>query len=167
MPRAHPSRPGELRLPEDQAARADDARLVFIGRIRTPWTDPDACPKNLRQARERGQGATVELDPDWRPALQGLRAGGHLVLLYWMDRAARDLLVQWPRHREAPAGTFALRSPARPNPIALAVVKLVALDCAGGRLRIDAIDCLDRTPLLDIKPWLQSVDVPPDLPPGG
>ena len=154
-------RAGDLCLPVDPAAMPADAGLVFIGRIRSPWTDPDTCPKNLREARERGSGAEIELAPPWRPGLQGLAAGDRLLLLYWMDRAARDLIVQAPAHRPAPVGTFALRSPARPNPVAIAAVRLLDLDAAAGRLAIDAIDCLDGTPLLDIKPWLASVDVPP------
>ncbi|MEQ8349191.1 MAG: SAM-dependent methyltransferase [Sneathiellaceae bacterium] len=153
-------RPGDQRLPFDPAAAVPDAGLVFIGRIRSPWPDLDACPKNLREARERGGGGAVELDPPWRPGLQGLQAGATLLLLYWMDRAPRDLIVQAPAHRPAPAGTFALRSPARPNPIALAAVRLLDIDMPAGRLHIDAIDCLDGTPLLDIKPWLPGVDLP-------
>jgi tRNA (adenine37-N6)-methyltransferase len=57
---------------------------------------------------------------------------------------------------------FGLRSPLRPNPIALAVVRLLGIDAATGRIEIDAIDCLDGTPLLDIKPYLPSVDAVPD-----
>ncbi|MFC3229092.1 SAM-dependent methyltransferase [Marinibaculum pumilum] len=158
------SRAGDVRLAVDPAAMAADAGLVFIGRIRTPWTDLDACPKNLREARQRmGQGGTAwaEVDPPFRPGLAGLEGQRHLILLYWMGQASRDLIVQAPAHRPAPVGTFALRSPARPNPVALAVVSLLGLEPGAGRLHIDAIDCLDGTPLLDIKPWLPGVDLPP------
>lgn len=155
------TRPGDIRLPFDPADGPADAGLVFIGRIRSPWPDRDACPKNLREARARGGGAVVELDPIWRPAMLGLQDVAHLVLLYWMHEAPRDLIVQAPPHRPAPVGTFALRSPARPNPIAMAVVTVLALEPATGRVQIDAIDCVDGTPLLDIKPWLAGIDLPP------
>ena len=162
---ARKARPGDVRLSFDPAAAPPDAGLVFIGRIRSPWTDLDTCPKNLREARERmGQGAgaaRLEVDPPWRPGLLGLSAPCPLVLLYWMAEAPRDLIVQAPPHRPAPVGTFALRSPARPNPIALAIVTALEIDAGAGRIRIDAIDCLDGTPLLDLKPWLPGVDVPP------
>lgn len=155
-------RPGELRL---TAALGPDATLAFIGTIRSDWRLED-CPKNLRQARERGGGnARLELAAPFRAGLEGLAPGDALVLLYWMDQAPRDLIRQHPRHRDAPAGTFALRSPARPNPIALAVVRCVALDMAAGVLGIDAIDAVDGTPILDIKPWLPSVDLLPEDPP--
>ncbi len=153
-------RSGEVQLAFDPADRAD-AGVTFIGRVRSPWAERSDCPKNLREARERGGGGWVELDAAYWPGLEGLEAGRVIVLLYWMDRAARNLIVQAPRHRDTPTGVFALRSPARPNPVALAAVRLLAVDAAAGRLEIDAIDCLDGTPLVDIKPWIESVDIPP------
>ena len=77
-----------------------------------------------------------------------------------MDQARRDLVVQAPRHYGEPRGTFALRSPVRPNPIAASVVKLVEVD--GPRLSVVGLDCLDGTPLLDLKPYFASTDAVPD-----
>jgi tRNA-Thr(GGU) m(6)t(6)A37 methyltransferase TsaA len=130
-----------------------DASLYFIGRIRTPWTDRETCPKN---ARESEAVCTIEIDPRWGPALKGVESCTHLVVLYWMDRTRRDLVVQVPRHYGVGRGTFALRSPARPNPIAMSVVRLMQVD--GGKLRVVGLDCFDNTPLLDIKPYFASTD---------
>jgi tRNA-Thr(GGU) m(6)t(6)A37 methyltransferase TsaA len=152
-------RPGETALDFDPGARAD-AGVTFIGVIRSPWRHGD-CPRNLREARERGGGGTVWLGPEYRAGIADLAAGQRVLLLYWMDGARRDLVVQRPSHGE-PRSVFSLRSPARPNPIAVAAVTVTAIDPAAGTLGIDAIDCYDETPLLDIKPWLASVDVPPD-----
>lgn len=152
-------RPGEVALPDGLGA-AEDAGVVFIGHIRTPWKRGD-CPKNLRAARARMSSATIELDPRFAPALTGLTPGQPLLLLYWLHDARRDLLLQAPRHVEAPRGTFALRSPNRPNPVGAACVTLVAIDAAAATLEIDAIDCFDGTPLVDIKPWIETVDMPP------
>jgi tRNA-Thr(GGU) m(6)t(6)A37 methyltransferase TsaA len=152
-------RDGEVTLPFDPADRAE-AGVIFIGRIRSPWSKGHG-PKNLIQARDSGQGATIELDPAYIPCLEGLEQGTPVVLLYWMDKAPRTIAVQNPHHTEGTRGTFALRSPARPNPIALAVVILQGIDRDRGVLTIDAIDCYDDTPLLDIKPWKASIDVPP------
>ena len=151
-------RPGEVAAAVDPAVSADDAAVVFIGRIRSPWASRETCPKNLRRAREDGRGAVVELDPAWRGGLAGLRGQSHVVLLYWMHHARRDLIVQAPRHVGEPRGVFALRSPVRPNPIGLATVRVVAIDESAGRIEIDAIDCVDGTPLVDIKPWLATID---------
>jgi tRNA-Thr(GGU) m(6)t(6)A37 methyltransferase TsaA len=134
-----------------------DASLYFIGRIRTPWKRREDCPKNARGSQEV---CTVELDPRWTEGLQGLETVTHVVLLYWMDQARRDLVVQWPRHYAEHRGTFALRSPARPNPIALSVARLVGID--GNKLSVVGIDCLDDTPLLDIKPYFASTDSVPE-----
>jgi tRNA-Thr(GGU) m(6)t(6)A37 methyltransferase TsaA len=154
-----PPRPGEVALDADPA-RAGDARLCFIGRLHTPWSRGN-CPKNLREARERGGTFLARIDPPFRPGLQGLRAGQPVILLYWTGSARRDLVVQTPAHRDGPTGVFALRSPARPNPVALSVVILVEIDVEAGVLRFDALDAFDQTALLDIKPWLSSVDIPP------
>jgi tRNA-Thr(GGU) m(6)t(6)A37 methyltransferase TsaA len=134
-----------------------DASLYFIGRIRTPWKRREDCPKN---ARGSDDVCTVELDPRWAEGLQGLETVTHVLLLYWMDQARRDLVLQWPRHYAEHRGTFALRSPARPNPIAVSVARLINID--GNKLSVVGVDCLDDTPLLDIKPYFASTDSVPD-----
>jgi len=134
-----------------------DASLYFIGRIHTPWRQREDCPKN---ARESDAVCTIVLDPRWSDGLKGLSTASHVIVLYWMDRARRDLLLQAPRHYTEPRGTFALRSPVRPNPIALSVAKLAGIE--GNRLSVIGIDCLDDTPLLDIKPYFASTDSVPD-----
>ncbi len=127
-----------------------DASLVFIGRIRTPFQSREDCP---RQGSLEGPDCRVEIAEPWRQAMRGLEKFSRLEILYWMDRARRDLLVQAPRHRPEPAGTFAVRSPLRPNPIATSVVALIAVE--DGALIVRGLDCLDGTPLLDIKPCRQ------------
>jgi tRNA-Thr(GGU) m(6)t(6)A37 methyltransferase TsaA len=134
-----------------------DASLYYIGRIRTPWKERKDCPKNARESQEI---CTIELDPRWAAALKQVETCSHLVLLYWMDRSRRDLVLQAPRHYGEQRGTFALRSPARPNPIALSVVRLLGIE--GALLKVVGLDCLDGTPLLDIKPYFASVDAVPD-----
>jgi tRNA-Thr(GGU) m(6)t(6)A37 methyltransferase TsaA len=136
---------------------AFDASLYFIGRIRTPWQSRAQCPKN---PRESDAICTVELDPRWAAGLKGLETVSHVLLLYWMDRTRRDLVLQVPRHYGERLGTFALRSPARPNPIAVSVARLVRVE--GNVLYVVGLDCLDETPLLDIKPYFASTDSVPE-----
>lgn len=161
-------RAGEVRLPFDPAITADDGALIFIGRIRSPWKTRSDCPKNMTQARERNPMVSLEIDDSFRPGLSGLENYAHAIVIYWMDQARRDLIVQNPRHANQPRGVFALRSPVRPNPIALATVRILDIDQASGRINIDAIDCLDGTPLLDIKPWFETIDgvAPSNIPVG-
>lgn len=147
-------RPGEeaVELP----AKAD-AEVYFVGRIRTPWTRREDCPKN---ARESEAVCSIEVDRRWAPALKDVETCSHLVVLYWMDKARRDLALQVPRHYGEQRGTFALRSPARPNPIAMSVVRLLKVE--GTRLSVQGLDCLDDTPLIDIKPYFASTDAVPE-----
>jgi tRNA-Thr(GGU) m(6)t(6)A37 methyltransferase TsaA len=159
-PSGKATRPGEVALSFDPARIADDAQLRFIGRLRSPWARGN-CPKNLREARELGGEFRAEIDPPFRPGLLGLAAGMPVILLYWTGLSRRDMIVLNPPHRSGPTGVFALRAPSRPNPVAVGVVRLLAVDQAGGVLEFDALDAFDGTPLLDIKPWLPSVDVPP------
>jgi tRNA-Thr(GGU) m(6)t(6)A37 methyltransferase TsaA len=134
-----------------------DAGVYFLGRIRTPWKERKDCPKN---ARGSDAVCTVELDPRFADGLKDVETCTHLVLLYWMDRSPRNLVLQVPGHYGAQHGTFALRSPARPNPIAMSVVKLVGVK--EGNLSVVGLDCLDGTPLLDIKPYFASTDAVPE-----
>ena len=150
-------RPGEVAV---ALPAQPDAGLYFIGRIRTPWKARKECPKNAREARERGTICTIEVDPRWIEALKGVETCSHLIVLCWMDRARRDLVIQRPGHYDTGRATFSLRSPVRPNPIALSVVRLVKVD--GTRLEVIGLDCLDDTPLLDIKPYFASTDAIPE-----
>jgi tRNA-Thr(GGU) m(6)t(6)A37 methyltransferase TsaA len=137
------TRPGEVE--GGDAARAD-AAIAFIGRIRTPFATRADCP---RRGAPDGPDCVIEVDAPWQPALRGIAAGDRLEVLYWMHLARRDLLVQAPRGR-APSGTFALRSPNRPNPIASSIVDVVAVDDEA--LTVRGLDCVDGTPLVDLKP---------------
>ncbi len=134
-----------------------DAGLYFIGRIRTPWKERKQCPKN---ASESDAVCTVELEERFRDALKDVESCSHLVLLYWMDKSPRNLVLQVPGHYGVQRGTFALRSPARPNPIALSVVRLLGIE--GRNLSVVGLDCLDGTPLIDIKPYFASTDSVPE-----
>ena len=147
-------RPGEQAV---ELPGQTDAALYFIGRIRTPWKKREDCPKN---ARESEAVCTIEVDARWAPALKDVETCTHLVVLYWMHQARRDLALQVPRHYGEQRGTFALRSPARPNPIAMSVVRLVKVE--GTKLVVVGLDCFDNTPLLDIKPYFASTDSVPD-----
>jgi tRNA-Thr(GGU) m(6)t(6)A37 methyltransferase TsaA len=130
-----------------------DASLYFIGRIYTPWHSREDCPKN---ARESDAVCQIAVDYRWAEGLKGLETASHVIVLYWMDGARRDLLLQAPRHYQEQRGTFALRSPVRPNPIAMSVARLLSIEDA--TLSVVGLDCLSGTPLLDLKPYFASTD---------
>lgn len=152
------TRSGEKLLETDPADMPADGRVVFIGRIASPWTTRETCPKNMRAARETGQPAVLTIDRTYRDGLLGLERASHVIILSWLHHATRQLIVQKPRHAAEPKGVFSLRSPARPNPVGLHIAKLVALDIDTGRIDLDGIDVLDGTPVIDIKPYFASTD---------
>jgi tRNA-Thr(GGU) m(6)t(6)A37 methyltransferase TsaA len=139
----------EIRTNEKSVAlpAAEDAGLFFIGKIHTPWTSRLNCP---RQGRLDGPVCQIEVDERWRGALEGIEAFERIEVLYWLHESRRDLVQQSPANDGAVRGTFALRSPVRPNPIGTTIAKLVSRQ--GCVLSVQDIDCLDGTPLLDIKP---------------
>ncbi|MBV8131870.1 MAG: SAM-dependent methyltransferase [Alphaproteobacteria bacterium] len=124
-----------------------DAGLYFIGTIHTPWHTRRECPK---RGSFDGPICSIVVDERWRMALTGLAGHRRIQVLYWMQRARRDLVLQTPFSTMRTTGTFALRSPVRPNPIASSIVELVAVD--GTSVQVRGLDCLDGTPLIDLKP---------------
>ena len=124
-----------------------NASLHFIGRIRTPYRSLDECPANVDPD---GPPCEVIVDEVFAPGIEGLVAGQQVLLLYWLGEADRQALRKKRRGSGEVRGVFALRSPHRPNPIGAAVVRIESL--AENRLKVRGMDCLDGTPLLDIKP---------------
>lgn len=141
---ADPLRPGEVTAPLPDRL---DAGLVFIGRIRTPFATRQQCP---RQGQADGPECRLELDPPWDAGLSGLEAYSEVEVLYWLHQARRDLVVQSPKSDGRYFGTFALRSPLRPNPIGTSICPIVRVEPHA--LVVRGLDCLDGTPLIDIKP---------------
>ncbi len=139
----------ETQLREGEVAvdmpAANDAGLVFIGRIRTPWKTREETP---RQGNYDGPICRLEIFEPWVPALKGVELYQNLEVLYWLDRSRRNLVLQNPRG--SLRGTFSLRSPVRPNPIGTSIVKLVGIE--GSSVLVRGLDCLDGTPLIDLKP---------------
>ena len=144
MVRLNETRPGELAV--DLPARAN-AEVYFIGRIRTPWTDRLECP---RQGRPDGPTCRIEVFQPWDRGLDNIGEFERLEVLYWLHESRRDLAKQSPRSDGQARGVFSLRTPVRPNPIATSIVQL--LNVEGPVLLVRGMDCLDGTPLIDLKP---------------
>jgi tRNA-Thr(GGU) m(6)t(6)A37 methyltransferase TsaA len=137
-------REGEIKV---DAPPPRDAGLVFIGLIRTPWASRDDTP---RQGSFEGPVCRLEIFEPWTQALQGLDKSTFLQVIYWLHLSRRDLVLQRRRSETEAHGTFALRSPVRPNPLGISTVKLVGIE--GATVLVRGLDCVDQTPLIDIKP---------------
>jgi tRNA-Thr(GGU) m(6)t(6)A37 methyltransferase TsaA len=144
MVRESDLREGELAV---EMPPARDAGLIFIGRIRTPWTSRVDAP---RQGRHDGPVCRLEIFEPWVPALKGVDFYSNLEVIYWLHLSRRDLVLQSPKNNKSTRGTFSLRSPQRPNPLGTSIVKLVGIE--GSTVLVRGLDCLDETPLIDLKP---------------
>ena len=121
----------------------------IIGTIDSPYKRLKDCPS--RHNDKQHLTCTIRVAPDFAPGLVGLKAGRRAFILYWFHLARRDM-VQLPERagvRDAPVGVFSLRTPPRPNPIAAADVDILAV--RNTEIDVLGLDCLNGTPLLDIK----------------
>ncbi len=126
-----------------------------IGSVESTLAARAAAP---RQADEGAPAAWIAIDPEFAAAMRDLAVGEEIILLTWLDRADRTVQAVHPRgDADRPIqGVFSTRSPDRPNPVGLHRVRIIAID--GTRIQVSALEALDRTPVIDIKPALGSVD---------
>ena len=148
-------RPGEIAVTPPPAT---DAGLIFIGRIHTPWATRKETPK---QGRQDGPLCRIEIFEPWVPGLAGLEQYAQIEVIYWLHLSRRDLILQSPANAGTLRGTFSLRSPARPNPLGTSIVRLAGIDA--NILSVHGLDCLDGTPLIDLKPDRCGYSVQPSV----
>jgi tRNA (adenine37-N6)-methyltransferase len=125
-----------------------------IGLIHSPFTDVEGMP--IQPSGAVGVQGTVELDADFAGGLKDLDGFSHIMLIYHLHLSEGYSLEVIPFLDDVPRGIFATRSPRRPNPIGLSVVRLTGM--SGSYLSIEDVDVLDGTPLLDIKPFVPTFD---------
>ncbi|RLD07117.1 MAG: tRNA (N6-threonylcarbamoyladenosine(37)-N6)-methyltransferase TrmO [Chloroflexota bacterium] len=127
-----------------------------IGIIHSSFTEIAGMP--IQPSGALGVQGWVEIEPKFLPALRDLDGFSHLILLYHFHRATEVTLTVTPFLDTEKHGIFATRAPKRPNPIGLSIVKLLKVE--GNILRLENVDILDQTPLLDIKPYVPYFDRP-------
>jgi tRNA-Thr(GGU) m(6)t(6)A37 methyltransferase TsaA len=130
-----------------------------IGLIRTPHTTSGDAP--IQPSRARGIQGAVEIYDDYVEGLADLDGFSHIILLYHFHQSRGYQVKVKPFLDNRKRGLFSTRSPRRPNPIGLSVVRLVRVE--GSTLTIEDVDMLDQTPLLDIKPYVPEFDERPDV----
>jgi len=126
--------------------------LIPIGRVQSTLRRPAEAPK---QGYEGAPDARVRIEPRFLDGLDGIAAGQDILLLTWLHQADREVLGVHPRDdlSQPLTGVFATRSADRPNPIGLHRVKVLAIE-AEGTLRVQGLEVIDGTPVIDIKPAL-------------
>jgi tRNA-Thr(GGU) m(6)t(6)A37 methyltransferase TsaA len=125
-----------------------------VGIVHSPFTELEGMP--IQPSRSGGASGTVEVYPEYEEGLADLDGFSHIVLLVHFHRVGQYRLKVVPFLDTEPRGLFATRSPRRPNPIGLSVVRLTAVEA--NRLSVQDLDILDGTPVLDIKPYVPEFD---------
>jgi tRNA-Thr(GGU) m(6)t(6)A37 methyltransferase TsaA len=126
-----------------------NSTLQFIGEIHSPLKSLDQCPL---QENEQAPGAELEIFAAFSKGIRDIKPGSEILLLTWLHQADRSVVECVPRREyDSPAvGVFSTRSPDRPNPIGVHKVKVVSSD--NNLIRVEALEVLDKTPIVDIKP---------------
>ena len=130
--------------------------LIPVGIIHTPYATLPECPRNIQPCTHQ---ALIEVLPAYAQCLEHIEGASHLIILYWLSLADRTTLTCRSRRDGMFRGVFATRSPDRPNPIGFGVVPFISR--SGLTLTTGGLDCLDGTPLLDIKPYFADNDAFP------
>ena len=132
----------------------DPVAFTPIGVVHSPYSEPAGMP--IQTVAAQGVAGTVLLDPAYAAGLKDIGGFSHLWLVVYLHRMQGYALEVTPYMDDKPHGVFATRSPRRPNPIGLSLVRLVRIE--GATLHIEDIDLLDGTPVLDIKPYIPRLD---------
>ena len=125
-----------------------------IGWVESPLVDPHTAPK---QGDEGAPDAWLVIAPEVAAGLRNLTPGADILILTWLHKASRDVLVVHPRSdvTRPEQGVFSTRSPDRPNPIGLHRVTIISIEDT--RMLVSNLEALNGTPILDIKPVLGSI----------
>jgi tRNA-Thr(GGU) m(6)t(6)A37 methyltransferase TsaA len=132
------------------------ARVVYepIGVVHSPFTTLEGMP--LQAVAAMGVRGRIEVDAAYEPGLRDLDGFSHVHLITHLHRASLDALEVVPFLDDVPRGVFATRSPQHPNPIGLSVVRVLGIE--GATIRVEGLDVVDGTPVLDLKPFVPEFD---------
>jgi len=130
--------------------------LRAVGIVRSSLNSLEVCPK---QGSEGAPDAWLEIYPAFTDALDGIAVGSQILILTWLHKGRRDLLRVHPRGNpnEPIRGVFATRSPDRPNPIGLHRAEVLEIQ-EPDRIRVQPLEALDGTPVIDLKPVLPELE---------
>ncbi|MBN1167720.1 MAG: tRNA (N6-threonylcarbamoyladenosine(37)-N6)-methyltransferase TrmO [Methanospirillaceae archaeon] len=131
--------------------------LTPIGRIHSPYLERSDAP---RQGAVSAEKMILEIFPPYQPGLGSMTGITHIYVLYWMDKADRTRLSARRSDWNHPRPVFTIRSPDRPNPIAISIARIMKV--ADGIIEVTRLDAMDGSFILDIKPYIPSIDCIPD-----
>ena len=125
-----------------------------IGIIHSPFKELSGMP--IQPTSESSTHGYIEIYPEFTEGLKDLEGFSHIYLIYHLHKASQAKLTVTPFLDTATHGVFATRAPSRPNPIGLSLIKLDHI--SGNKIYIEQLDILDKTPLLDLKPYIPAFE---------
>jgi len=128
--------------------KTGDIVLTPIGVLHGDLKTREETPKNYDESEHEG---VIEIQPCYQRALEGIEPGQTIVVLFWLNKAKRDILRVHPRGdaTRPMRGVFSTRSPVRPNPVAISELLVTGVD--GLKIGVRGVDVFDGTPVIDIK----------------
>ena len=133
---------------------SDELKIEPIGVIETPFREPAGTP--IQPSRAKGARGKVRVELRFHAGLKDLAGFERIWLIYWLHKAPVPSLLVTPFLDRRQRGVFATRAPARPSPLGISAVRLLAVQ--EGVLEVADVDMIDGTPLLDIKPYVPEFD---------
>ena len=141
--------------------KSNDSLILHpIGIIRTPHKSQGGIP--IQPAFARDSEGVIEIFPQFREGLADLKGFERIWTLFWCHQAKPYKLKVVPYRDVVLRGLFSTRAPSRPNPVGISVLRLVEVDESTGKIKVAGVDMLDRTPIIDIKPYVPKFDSHPD-----
>lgn len=134
----------------------DEVKYRAIGIVHSPFKEPRGTP--IQPAGAKGVNGSVEIFPEYAKGLDDIGGFSHIILIFHFHLSKGSPLKVKPYMDDELRGVFATRSPSRPNPIGISVVRLLRIE--GNILHIRDVDIVNGTPLLDIKPYVPEFDSP-------
>lgn len=135
------------------SSQSSNLHFKPIGVIHSKFENKSQTP---RQGRNSEEISEILIFDEYQDGLQGLDRYKHLIVLYGLDRAERDILKVIPPGKTEERGVFSTRAPSRPNPIAFCMVEVIQI--RGNRIKVKWLDALNGSPVLDIKPFIPDLD---------
>ncbi|MBY6950532.1 tRNA (N6-threonylcarbamoyladenosine(37)-N6)-methyltransferase TrmO [Clostridium botulinum] len=129
-------------------------KLNPIGYIKSPFKNLEDIPPQNIYAKDKK--ALIEIKEELVEGLKDLDKNSHIIILFYFNKSKDFNLITKTPWSDEKKGVFSTRSPRRPNPIGLSIVKLIEID--HNKIIIKGIDMLDGTPVLDIKPYSEELN---------
>ncbi|UUX91323.1 tRNA (N6-threonylcarbamoyladenosine(37)-N6)-methyltransferase TrmO [Methanoplanus endosymbiosus] len=132
----------------------DKYEVYPIGIVKSPYKNPGDAPR--QGALKPDEEMEIEIYEKFREGLGTFEGTTHLIVLLWFDKADREIMSGTPPGAKKSKPVFTIRSPHRPNPVGFDIARIISVK--DGIIKVSGLDALNNTPVIDIKPYVPSID---------